>query len=321
MRRSRDQPRHERAALIQREGQEGRGERHRDQQPEDADRPRLPRTPIGGDRHVGPAVLHRCGVGRRVAVPAGLDGGSGMKPRRGVGLRIAYVARARRSEKRAPIPMRTNFPSRSSIWGWSSGASVPPNALRCAQRLSLHPPVRWTFAHVSNQTLPHGVRLRVRPRPGVLRRMGAAPVLLARPRTGARGATADQCEWSPGIPVAGQAHHDDDQLPRSECGGDGGRMARSPPGGGLPGNAVSGGGDGRAGGAAVALADGPEQDRRHRRGAAAADRLSQGSRRRGAPGVRVSGMSRRGEALRRRSGRVDRRDGGAFGRRRLEGAR
>ena len=122
-------------------------------------------------------------------------------------------------------------------------------------------------------------------------------------------------------PVAGQAHHDDGQLPRSECGGDAGRVARSAPGGGLPGDAVSGGGDGRAGGAAVALADGPEQDRRHRRGAAAADRLPEGSRRRGAPGVRVSGMSRRGEALRRRSGRVDRRDAGAFGRRRLEGAR
>ena len=45
---------------------------------------------------------------------------------------------------------------------------------------------------------------------------------------------------------------------------------------------------------------------------AQADRLPEGSRRRGADRVRVSGMPRRGEALRRRHDRVDRRDAGAF---------
>ena len=61
------------------------------------------------------------------------------------------------------------------------------------------------------------------------------------------------------------------------------------------GNAVPAGRDGRAGGAAVALADGPEQDRRDRRGAAAADRLPEGSRRRSAARVRVSGMPAEGK--------------------------
>ena len=123
----------------------------------------------------------------------------------------------------------------------------------------------------------------------VPRRLGAAPLLLAGPGTGARGATADPRERAPGVPVAGQADHDDGAASTglSALGmlvawldphlAVVSRETLYPPGE-----------TAEQEDAALALADGPEQDRRRRRGAPPADRLPEGPRGRGAARVRVS---------------------------------